>query len=173
MTGFLDFVNVVGIVALAIWLVLRLRQWTRTESGRARLQTWRPPAFISGQAFIAAAWLLAAGTSPWSFYFLYRTLGFWSILPIRFMLAAILILIPAGLIVTDSAWLRLHRIPVSWTLPRIWAGGTVILLASTALIVAIEAQPITALLVVLAFANVLTMLFLTVWWFFSHPLPAK
>ena len=103
MTGFLDFVNVVGIVGLAIWLVLRLRQWTLSDSGRARLATWRPAAFISAQSLIAAAWLLAAGTSPWSFYFLYQTLGFWSILPIRFVLAAILILIPAGLIVTDSA----------------------------------------------------------------------
>ena len=173
MTGFLDFVNVVGIVALAIWLVLRLRQWTRSESGLTRLGTWRPAAFISAQALIAAAWLLAAGTSPWSFYFLYRTLGFWSVVPIRFMLAAILILIPAGLIVVDSAWLRLHRIPIGWTLPRIWAGGTVILLAATAMIVTIEARPVTALLVVLAFASVLTTLFLTVWWFFSHTLPAK
>jgi hypothetical protein len=173
MTGLLDFVNVVGIVALAIWLVLRLREWTRSEAGRARLLTWRPGAFISAQSLIAVAWLVAAGTSPWSFYFLYKTFGFWSILPIRFMLAAILILIPAGLIVTDAAWIRLHRIPVGWTLPRILAIGALILVTATTMTLAIEARPVAALLVVLAFANVLTTLFLTVWWFFSHPLPAK
>jgi len=169
MLDFLDFINVVGIVALAVWLVVRLRRWSRSDRGRARLLTWSPTAFIPAHAAIAMIWLLAIGTSPWSFYFLYRSLGGWSILPIRLLIAAVLIVIPSSVIVCDAAWLRLHRMPTGWTLPRVWATSLLILLALAGMIVSVRRGPLTTAFLVLAFADLLTTLFLTVWWFFSHP----
>jgi hypothetical protein len=118
-------------------------------------------------------WLTAVVTSPWSFYYLYLSLGGWSIVPIRLMVAGILILIPCGIIFCDAAWLRLHRIPIGWTLPRIWGTGIIVFLAATETFVRIKGVPAMTIFVIIAFANLLTTLFLTVWWFFSHPLPAK
>jgi hypothetical protein len=170
---FLDFINVLGIVALSIWLVVRLRRWSRSDGGRERLLTWSPTAFIPAQAAIGMIWLLAIGTSPWSFYFLYQSLGGWSILPIRLLIAAILIVVPSAVIVCDGAWLRLHRMPVAWTLPRVWATSLLILLAIVAMVDTIETGPLMTAFLVLAVADLLTTLFLTVWWFFSHPVTVE
>jgi hypothetical protein len=173
MMDFLDFVNVVGIVGLSVWLVLRLRRWTRSDDGRARLLGWSPAAVISAQAVVAMIWVTAVVTSPWSLYFLYQAFGGWSVIPMRLMVAAILILIPCTILFCDAAWVRLHRIPVGWTLPRIWVAGLIVFIASLAAFTGKSGLPAMTVFVVLTFANLLTTFFLTAWWFVSHPLPAE
>jgi hypothetical protein len=169
----LDFINVVGVVALAVWLVVRVRRWARSDAGRERLLAWSPATIITAQTLVVILWLTAVVTSPWSFYHLYMSLGGWSILPIRLMVAAVLILIPCGIIFCDAAWLRLHQIPIGWTLPRIWATGIIVFLAAAAMFAIFKGLPAMTIFVIITFANLLTTVFLTVWWFFSHPLPAK
>jgi hypothetical protein len=174
MVVFLDFVNIVAILALAIWLVMRLRGWIRSDSGREHLLTWRPAVFISAQVVVAFIWLAAAVMSPWAYYYLHQAVGGWSVLPNRFIIAALFILVPAAVVVVDTVWLRLHTLPPKWTLPRIWATAIVIWVAAVLLYGAAENVPgITVFAFVALFANLLTTLFLTVWWFFSHPLQSK
>jgi hypothetical protein len=165
----LNYINAIGIIALAIWLVIRLRTWARSDSGLARLAGWGPFAILSAHGAIATVWVLTAGTSPWSFFWMYQNLGGWSILPMRLILAALLILLPAGVVVIDATWLRLHLIPPSWTLPRIWATGLLVWILATAAALAVKGTLTLTLFAIVTFASPVITLFLTVWWFKSHP----
>ena len=170
--GILTAASMVVTFAFSAWLLMALNRWTKSWRGKEILRNWSPGAVISAQTAAAILWWQIIVDAPLTYYVLYQVMGVWSIVLNAFIVMLVFVLLPGGLLIVDTAWVRLHRIPPQWTVARVWAWAVLISIGG---VVVGNVFPNEVVLismgVVLIFAAV-SAIFLTAWWIVSHPIVA-